>query len=294
MTRPNHSDDRPSDQSSKGEGMKKETLASSQPDDKKLASPKGNPDLHSLSFDSLQATIVDRHRRIVSLGNHILDYAREAGEALLEVKRRVGHGKWETWLDENCVEYSKRQACRYKAVAENWPEIKKRREKEGPLSLTDAVDKRKGKSVVHDRFGISAPEPSTSKAQNNVSEKVLRDPESVGILLEDGGSDENPDKERSSDDRPEAERLREIERLFATLLKTLLPAVREHFMEIHRLMYPKGAPERGGFPMRMADKATTDLIGIVRSWMPKGPCSHCDLKGCEHCDGQGWHRRRQS
>jgi hypothetical protein len=94
------------------------------------------------------------------------------------------------------------------------------------------------------------------------------------------------------DELPQAAKdYRDLERLFSTLHKTLMPAVREHFMDIHRIMYPKG-PVRGGFPMKLMDDATTTIIGAVNSWKPRAPCPDCEFRGCGRCKRLGWLRGR--
>jgi hypothetical protein len=51
-----------------------------------------------------------------------MQHARQAGQLLLEVKARVGHGKWLPWLKAN-VGFSARTAQRYMLVAERWDEL---------------------------------------------------------------------------------------------------------------------------------------------------------------------------
>ena len=105
-------------------------------------------------------------------------------------------------------------------------------------------------------------------------------------------NDDGSGGEMTEDEAKEMRRYRVIENKLSTLLKTLLPAVREHFILIHREIYPDGPPERGGFPMVAIDEHTSQLIGIVRNWKPAGPCSECQYRGCPRCKRLGFKRSR--
>lgn len=41
------------------------------------------------------------------------------GRTLCQAKEKVGHGKWEKWLNDNCAEISKRTAQRYMKLADS-------------------------------------------------------------------------------------------------------------------------------------------------------------------------------
>jgi hypothetical protein len=62
-----------------------------------------------------------------------LAHFRTAGEALIEAKRCVGHGRWLTWLEANVI-FSYRQASRYMLLARNWDKL------DGPSNLESALD----------------------------------------------------------------------------------------------------------------------------------------------------------
>lgn len=49
--------------------------------------------------------------------NQAIDYARQAGELLLKIRRNLPHGQWTVWVQAN-VKVSLRQAQRYLAIAE--------------------------------------------------------------------------------------------------------------------------------------------------------------------------------
>lgn len=59
------------------------------------------------------------HRRA---GRSFLDAAREAGEALVQAKTRLGHGRFLGWVVSHC-EFSPRTATDYMRVAERWTEL---------------------------------------------------------------------------------------------------------------------------------------------------------------------------
>jgi len=219
------------------------------------------------------------------MGRSLIDYAREAGEALIELKSRVGHGNFEPWLNQNLT-CSNRQARRYMSVAQDWAEIKACMENEGPLSLTDAVDKPKAKSVVHDRFETPAEDEAW------IAEEVRKADE------EESSSIPGQIKELPIDSDPEVdprlkEKYREIRQRFATLEKTLLPQVGDYLHALSQLIPPKGRRKQGGFPQQAWEDALETIYGAVTAWKPRDHCPHCKLAGCDQCGGLGWLRKRQ-
>jgi hypothetical protein len=115
----------------------------------------GSPDEPTLK--SLAAKICDRHRRAQSLAESAIRYAKEAGEALLEAKGQLPHGSFLPWLADNFPDISTRQLNRYMQVTRDWDEIEKRIEKDGPLSITQAVNTGVDKSDAHVGFEIPLP-----------------------------------------------------------------------------------------------------------------------------------------
>lgn len=60
------------------------------------------------------------HRTINTAWGLWLEHAKEAGEALLEAKRRLGHKlKWSRWRNDN-FKGSKETSCQYMRVAREW------------------------------------------------------------------------------------------------------------------------------------------------------------------------------
>ncbi|HWJ73780.1 MAG TPA: DUF3102 domain-containing protein [Kaistia sp.] len=58
----------------------------------------------------------DAHRHLAFHSKSMLSEARRAGEALIEVKKRLRHGEFKPWVAANC-RCSYRQAAKYMAVA---------------------------------------------------------------------------------------------------------------------------------------------------------------------------------
>jgi mannose/cellobiose epimerase-like protein (N-acyl-D-glucosamine 2-epimerase family) len=70
----------------------------------------------------LAAKIKTLHAEVVEAGRTAVQKAMEAGVALLEAKKQVGHGAWLRWLKDNC-ELSERTAEIYMTVARNKPAV---------------------------------------------------------------------------------------------------------------------------------------------------------------------------
>lgn len=77
-----------------------------------------------LTLPELATAIDAAHAKVEAAARSGLAHAREAGERLIEAKRRIGHGGWLAWLAANC-KVSERTAQRYMQVAEHWHELGK-------------------------------------------------------------------------------------------------------------------------------------------------------------------------
>ena len=66
----------------------------------------------------LATRIKSLHAQVLDAGKNVVRKAIEAGVALIEAKRQVGHGNWLKWLKENC-ELSERTAEVYMECARN-------------------------------------------------------------------------------------------------------------------------------------------------------------------------------
>jgi Protein of unknown function (DUF3102) len=74
--------------------------------------PSGNP------LAGLATKIRECHKQVVDAGKNIVRKAIDAGEALIEAKRQVGHGNFGRWVKDNC-ELSERTAEVYMECARN-------------------------------------------------------------------------------------------------------------------------------------------------------------------------------
>jgi hypothetical protein len=66
----------------------------------------------------LATRIKSLHAQVLDAGKNVVRKAIEAGVALIDAKRQVGHGNWLRWLKENC-ELSDRTAEVYMECARN-------------------------------------------------------------------------------------------------------------------------------------------------------------------------------
>jgi hypothetical protein len=70
----------------------------------------------------LATRIKSLHSQIVDAGKNVIRKAIDAGNALIDAKRQVGHGNWLKWLKDNC-ELSDRTAEVYMTCARNRPRL---------------------------------------------------------------------------------------------------------------------------------------------------------------------------
>jgi hypothetical protein len=73
-------------------------------------------------LNDLAAKINDWHRQCVRAAGSALEYAKHAGDLLLEAKAQVDHGGWLPWLQIH-FEGSEWTARNYMRVASNWDRI---------------------------------------------------------------------------------------------------------------------------------------------------------------------------
>lgn len=76
-----------------------------------------------LHLDTLVSKINEAHAQVRGALRKGLDHAIDCGNYLHAAKKRVGHGNWLKWLEENCPNISERLAQRYMQVAHNMPQI---------------------------------------------------------------------------------------------------------------------------------------------------------------------------
>jgi hypothetical protein len=72
-----------------------------------------------------------------------LAYYRQAGEALIEAKKKVGHGKWETWMKNN-LKFSPTQAKRYMALVKSPVTVDSENEKQEWQKIQNGSKPKKG------------------------------------------------------------------------------------------------------------------------------------------------------
>lgn len=86
----------------------------------------------AISLTDLAASISEEHEQAERALRDGLLHAIRAGELLLEAKREVAHGEWESWLQAN-VPFQPRRARAYMQLARLDPEKRQRRRSIFPL-----------------------------------------------------------------------------------------------------------------------------------------------------------------
>ncbi len=86
----------------------------------------------------LASRINEAHQECENSARSAIQYAVEAGRALLDAKEQVEHGAWYSWLDANC-ECSPRTAQRYMRVCQRLPEIEAKATRVSDLSLREGL-----------------------------------------------------------------------------------------------------------------------------------------------------------
>jgi hypothetical protein len=89
-------------------------------------------------LDDLAQAIRIEHGAVTAAAGSILDHASNAGDLLMTAQRRVGYGRWGTWLNEHC-RLSVRQANNYMALARSRPKLEAVRHRGAELSLRSAL-----------------------------------------------------------------------------------------------------------------------------------------------------------
>jgi len=87
------------------------------------------------------------HQATVMAYQGALEKAIECGVMLVEAKRKVGHGAWESWLGDNCPDISLSTAKRYMRYARNAPELEEAAEQNGQ-ALADLSGAAAGKILA--------------------------------------------------------------------------------------------------------------------------------------------------
>jgi hypothetical protein len=92
----------------------------------------------------LATRIKTLHGQVLDAGKTAVVRAMDAGTALIEAKRHVGHGKWLRWLKENCA-VSGRTAEDYMLLARHKSEVNAIIAAAANMTLTEVVRKIKHK-----------------------------------------------------------------------------------------------------------------------------------------------------
>ena len=83
----------------------------------------GAQDTHvDTNLGSLAVAINREYEAVKAAFQEGIEHAIKAGDLLIEAKKAVPYGKWETWLRDNCC-VSERMAQRYMAIAKVFPEL---------------------------------------------------------------------------------------------------------------------------------------------------------------------------
>ena len=91
-------------------------------------------------LSTLAADIRSAHADCFAAVNRGLDFARRAGELLIEAKAALPHGEFTAWVERECG-IVPRTAQRYVKIARNWPAIEAAKSDRGSLlTITDARD----------------------------------------------------------------------------------------------------------------------------------------------------------
>ena len=67
--------------------------------------------------------IREAHNKANGTARKALEHAAECGRLLIQAKKKVGHGYWATYLQENCGEMSTKTATNYMRLASNWQRV---------------------------------------------------------------------------------------------------------------------------------------------------------------------------
>ena len=153
-----------------------------------IAPPTTSPSLTDLAtrinseFAAIQKADQDANKTVVQR-------AITFGRTLSQAKEKVGHGKWEKWLNDNCRDISTRTAQRYMKLAES-PDVRAQLGKNDTVSVLSlraalALANRKPKSTQpseeYDRAEsklvekLEALSPDTAEAAANETVERLRE-----------------------------------------------------------------------------------------------------------------------
>ena len=139
-----------------------------------------NPQIKNLSGDDL-GTLAEAVNQFQRAGTKALvrglQLYRQAGELLLEMKERLGHGEFNDWVMKHC-DFDPRTARRYMQLARRWEQLQEEHGEElGSMSLTSIVT-RPRKSRTNSE---AATAPPSSQTDESDSETILRERLASGV-----------------------------------------------------------------------------------------------------------------
>jgi Protein of unknown function (DUF3102) len=90
------------------------------------------------------------------------------GSTLCQAKDKVGHGKWEKWLNDNCGEISARSAQRYMKLADS-PEVRAELGKNDTVSV---LSLRAALALANRTPKVTRPSEQYDRAESKLVEKL--------------------------------------------------------------------------------------------------------------------------
>lgn len=85
-------------------------------------------------------------------------------------------------------------------------------------------------------------------------------------------------------------KFKETKTKFATVLKTMLPQLRDYLVDIDQAVNG----DRKRVYSDQWEEAFGQIYGQVQAWEPGAICPECRLKGCSKCGHRGWIRKSRS
>ena len=135
-------------------------------------------------LDSLAKQIDAAHVAVQTAALTGAERAIEAGQLLIQAKKQVPYGQWETWVSKNTA-VSPRMASSYQRVAQNWVELTNQadRKRVSDLSLRALLEELSEDVIVSSRV-ISCPpvEPRTT-TRPRITEPLEELPTRTGLRV---------------------------------------------------------------------------------------------------------------
>jgi hypothetical protein len=101
------------------------------------AHPIVSDEIRALADSELLERFTTSHHAVLGFIRRAVLHARDAGEILTEIKRRVPRGQWLLWLKDHQIGFS--TAANYIRVFERWSEVEANLQDDANFTLTDAL-----------------------------------------------------------------------------------------------------------------------------------------------------------